>query len=61
MILLGGLMTKHIGYETGDFHYEETHRRTSLATRVLPRLFDFCLPLTIGLLAIYIGRHAFGG
>jgi hypothetical protein len=54
-------MTKHFGYEPGDFHFDEAHRRTSLTARVLPRLFDFCLPLAIGLLALYIGRNAFGG
>ena len=58
---LGGLMTKHFGYEPGDFHYEQSRRQTSVATKVLPKLFNFCLPLAIGLLALYIGRHALGG
>ncbi len=53
-------MTKHFGYEPGDFHVEEHNRQTGLATRVLPRMFDFMLPLIIGLLALYIGRYGFG-
>ena len=54
-------MTKHFGYEPGDFHIEERQRRTGLAAKVLPKLFDFLMPLVIALLAVYIGRHAFGG
>jgi len=53
-------MTKHFGYEPGDFHFEEARRPTGFASRVLPRLFDFCLPLAIGILAVFIGRHGFG-
>jgi hypothetical protein len=53
-------MTKHFGYEPGDFHVEDQQRRTGLAARVLPRMFDFMLPLAIGLLALYIGRYGFG-
>ena len=54
-------MTKHFGFEPGDFHYEESRRRTGFATKVLPRVFDFCMPLAIGLLAIYIGHYGLGG
>jgi hypothetical protein len=53
-------MTKHIHYDSGDFHYEEAHRRTGFVIRVLPRLFDFCMPVAIGLLALYIGRYGLG-
>jgi len=54
-------MTKHFGFEPGDFHYEESRRRAGFAIRVLPRLVDFCMPLAIGLLALYIGRYGLGG
>jgi hypothetical protein len=53
-------MTKHFGYEPGDFHIEDQNRHTGLAARVLPRMFDFILPLIVGLLALYIGRYGFG-
>lgn len=53
-------MTKNFGYEPGDFHFEEQNRQTGIAGKVLPRLFDFCMPLLIGLLALYIGRYGFG-
>jgi hypothetical protein len=54
-------MTKHISYGSGDFHYEEAHRRTGFAIKILPRLFDVCMPLVIALLALYIGRYGLGG
>jgi hypothetical protein len=54
-------MTKHLGYDAGDFHYEEAHRRTGFATKVLPRILRFCVPLAIVVIALYLGRYAFGG
>ena len=55
-------MTKHFGYEPGDFHIEERLRPSAgLTTRLLPRLFDFMLPTILGLLALYIGRYGLGG
>jgi hypothetical protein len=55
------MMTKHIGYQPGDFHFEQMHRRTGFAVKILPRLFDFCMPVAIGLLALYVGRYGIGG
>lgn len=54
-------MTKQIGYRPGDFHFEQVHRRVSFLARILPRLFDFGMPMAIGLLALYIGRYGLGG
>ena len=53
-------MTKQIGYRPGDFHFEQAHRQASFAARILPRLFDFCMPVMIGLLALYIGHYGLG-
>jgi hypothetical protein len=53
-------MTKHFGYEPGDFHVEDRLRSNGLATRLLPKLVDFMLPVALGLLALYIGRYGFG-
>jgi hypothetical protein len=55
-------MTKHFGQDfESDLHpVGGVERRESLASKLLSRLFDFLIPVMLGGLALYIGRHGLG-
>ena len=53
-------MTKHFGQNFDFDHPGRSADKSSLAARVIPKLFDFMMPLIISALALAIGYWGFG-